>query len=293
MWSKTLFAFGICLASADEGITQDEAVSLLQTKAVATRRGNALETEFDFDFEADEIFETFEDEDDYADIDNYNVNRMIQQSLRSIEEHDETWAHGYKRCRDAPWGAHSKCKHVGGGRNFAADVRTCALRARQMGGDTFQFIAANARCWIKTCDSVNIRYGDEPTKRPWLIYSDFCGLPRVHRQVQSDCGQLYNNFLRFPPPTPVVCSKALTFQRMKNNNLNNYGPGQGSATMRFASVLPGIDLVIESDTNYRAKNSDLNGVWKGAYGRINMLNGSSTNLAFTFCRRERAHSCKG
>jgi hypothetical protein len=253
----------------------EDAVMLLQTRATFAKHASEKEEAAD-DLEADTEDDLWEELD-------------AEQTL--LEE--AQWAGGYKRCWGHPKGASSACKVVGGGRNFAATPRICAQEAQKIGADTFQFLANGAKCWLKKCNNINMKYTTEGRKRPWKIYSTFCGLERVHTEVQSDCGPgQFTNYLVFPKPSPDVCDRALSFKGMKSNNLNGFGPAQGAEAFRFANVLPGVDLVVKADDNYRPANSQKNGVYLRKYGRLNMASGTETMMNFRFVESEGQNAVK-
>jgi len=157
----------------------------------------------------------------------------------------DQWAGGYKRCWGSPKGAHSACKVIGGGKDFAASARLCAKAAKDIGADTFQFLKNGAKCWLKKCNNVNMKFSTEGRTRPWQIFSTYCGLTRVHTEIKTECGEgEFTNFLEFPPIAADTCEKALSFKGMKSNNLKGFGPAQGAEVIRFANVLPDIDLIV-------------------------------------------------
>ena len=249
----------------DQMELSEDAMMLLQTQARFT--ASAIEKE-----EAEEYLEVDAEEDSWEELD-------AEQALAEVEQ----WAGGYKRCYGAPRGAHSDCKVIGGGKGFAASARLCAKAAQSIGADSFQFLAAGAKCWLKKCNNINMKYSTEGRKRPWQIFSTYCGLERVHTEVQSDCGAgLFTNYLVFPRPPADVCNKALKFTGMKSNNLNGLGPATGAEAFRFSEVLPGVDLVVKADENYRPQNAKQNGVWKRKYGRLNMASGTESFFTFRF-----------
>jgi len=128
-----------------------------------------------------------------------------------------------------------------------------------------------------------MKFSTEGRKRPWQIFSTYCGLSRVHTEVKSDCGAgLFTNYLQFPRPAADVCDKALRFKGMKSNNLNGFGPAQGAEAFRFSNVLPDIDLVVKADGGYRPANPSKNGVYLKKYGRLNMASGTETSMTFRF-----------
>jgi hypothetical protein len=270
-------ACGFALTFANElvlGLDQvessDDAMMLLQTQAKITQHSSLLEKE-----EAEEYLEGDAEEDDWEELD-------AEQAIAETTQ----WAGGYKRCWGSPRGAHSKCKVIGGGTrdNGAATARECAQKAQEAGADTFQFLANGAKCWLKKCKNINMKYSTEGRTRPWQIFSTYCGLERIHTEVESqDCpGPLFTNYLVFPRPAPDVCDKALRFSGMKSNNLNGYGPAQGAEAFRFSNVLPNIDLVVKADEGYRPANSEKNGVYLRKYGRLNMASGTETKMTFRF-----------
>lgn len=240
---------------------------LLQTQARLTKHTSLLEKE-----EAEEYLEGDAEEDSWEALD-------AEQALLEGEQ----WAGGYKRCWGSPRGAHSACRTVGGGKGFAASARLCAKAAQSIGADSFQFLANGAKCWLKRCNNINMKYSTEGRTRPWQIFSTFCGLQRVHKEVPSDCGPgLFSNYLVFPRPPSDVCDKALAFTGMKSNNLNGFGPATGAEAFRFANVLPGVDLVVKADDNYRPAKPERNGVFRRKYGRLNILSGIETFMTFRF-----------
>jgi len=108
-------------------------------------------------------------------------------------------------------------------------------------------------------------------------------LQRIHKEVPSDCGAgIFSNYLVFPRPPADVCTKALAFNGMKSNNLNGFGPAKGAEAFRFSEVLPGIDLVVKADDNYRPENAAKNGVLLRKYGRLNMASGTESMMNFRF-----------
>lgn len=253
-----------------------EAISLLQTRAQINRHDvSAFDEEFAEDFEGDD---GQEEEGDDLDMDDSDQGDILLES-------NTTWA-GYKRCREAPKGSHSACKVIGGGKNFAASARLCALEAKKINADTFQFLANGAKCWLKSCKSINMKYSTEGRKRPWQIFSTYCGLTRVHEARNGDCGNEFTNYLQYPMPPKAACDKALKFQGMKNNNLNGWGPGGGAESFRYSEVLPGVDLIVKADGAYRPNKAELNGVWRRRYGRLNLASGISTDLLFRFVEAE-------
>lgn len=247
---------------------------LLQTQAKITKHSSLLERD-----EAEDYLDGESEEDDGSEED----------EEQAMVEADQ-WGGGFNRC-PSPDGAHSKCQHVGGGRNFAASARLCAIAAQNFPEpvDTFQFIRRGARCWLKRCGNVNIKYSTQGKARNWQIYSKFCGLQRVHTEVASTCpggpgeqGQFYTNYLVYPRPQPDVCGRALKFNHIKANNLNGFGPAQGAETFRFGNVLTGVDLVVKADERYQPGNPQMNGVFRNQFGRLNMLSGTETTLTFRF-----------
>jgi len=251
----------------DQMELSEDAMMLLQTQARFTQHASLLEKE-----EAEEYLQGDAEEDLWETVD-------AEQAL--VEE--EQWAGGYKRCFGSPKGAHSECKVVGGGKGFAASARLCAKAAQSIGADSFQFLAAGAKCWLKSCKNINMKYSTEGRTRPWQIFSTFCGLTRIHEEVQSDCGSgLFTNYLVFPRPPADVCSKALAFTGMKSNNLNGFGPASGAEAFRFSNVLEGVDLVVKADDGYRPGSVEKNGVFKRKYGRLNMLSGTESFFTFRF-----------
>jgi len=245
----------------------EDAMMLLQTQARFTQHASLLEKE-----EAEEYLQGDAEEDLWETVD-------AEQAL--VEE--EQWAGGYKRCFGSPRGAHSDCKVIGGGKGFAASPRLCAKAAQSIGADSFQFLAAGAKCWLKSCKNINMKYSTEGRTRPWQIFSTFCGLTRIHEEVQSDCGSgQFTNYLVFPRPPAEVCGKALAFTGMKSNNLNGFGPASGAEVFRFSSVLDGVDLVVSADDGYRPAKSENNGVFRRKYGRLNMLSGTESFFTFRF-----------
>lgn len=244
----------------------EDGMSLLQTQARLTKQLSLLESQEQEDNLVTSSLDDFSD---------------FEADSSELEETE--WAGGYKRCFGSPKGAHSECKVVGGGKGFAASARLCAQAARDIDADTFQFLANGAKCWLKRCSSINMKYSDEGRKRPWQIFSTFCGLTRVHTELPSQCvGPQFTNYLIFPRPTADVCEKALKFRGMKSNNLNGLGPATGAEAFRFAEVLPGVDLVVKADNNYQPANSKKNGVMRRKYGRLNMMSGTSTYMTFRF-----------
>lgn len=242
-------------------------MNLLQTQARLTKHHSLLEKE-----EAEEYLEGDAEEDLWEELD----------AEQALLEGDQ-WAGGYKRCWGSPKGAHSDCKVIGGGKGFAASARLCAQAAQTIGADSFQFLAKGAKCWLKKCNNINMKYSVEGRKRPWQIFSTFCGLQRIHKEVPSDCGAgIFSNYLVFPRPPADVCTKALAFNGMKSNNLNGFGPAKGAEAFRFSEVLPGIDLVVKADDNYRPENAAKNGVLLRKYGRLNMASGTESMMNFRF-----------
>lgn len=276
VWRCIVSAFTLAVANepvlgVDHLEVSEDAMNLLQTQARLTKHTSLIEREEEEEYLQNDIEEK-DDEDLYEELD-------AEQALLEGEQ----WAGGFKRCYGSPRGAHSDCRVIGGGKGFAASPRLCAKAAQEIGADTFQFLAAGAKCWLKKCNNINMKYSTEGRKRPWLIFSTFCGLTRVHTEVPSDCGPgLFTNYLVFPPPPPDVCDKALTFKGMKSNNLNGWGPAQGAEAFRFANVLPNVDLVVKADQNYRPKDASKNGVFMRKYGRLNMLSGTESVLTFRF-----------
>jgi len=248
----------------------EDGMSLLQTQARLTKPSSLLEAEEKEDNELDSSLDV--DSDFESDITAY----------------DETeWAGGYKRCFGSPRGAHSDCKVIGGGKGFAASARLCAQAAKAIGADSFQFLAAGAKCWLKKCASINMKYSVEGRKRPWQIFSTFCGLARIHTELPSDCvGPQFTNYLVFPKPLPDVCDKDLKFRGLKSNNLNGLGPATGAQVLRFAAVLPGVDLIVKADSGYQPGKASKNGIVLQKYGQINMLSGTKTFMSFRFVESE-------
>jgi len=269
---------GLALAIANEpalGVDHlelsEDAMNLLQTQARLTKHTSLIEKEEESEYLQSGIEEE-EDEDLYEELD-------AEQAILEGEQ----WAGGFKRCWGSPRGANSQCRVIGGGKGFAASARLCAKAAQAIGADTFQFLAAGAKCWLKKCNNINMKYSTEGRKRPWQIFSTFCGLTRIHTEVPSDCGPgLFTNYLQFPPPPADVCDKALAFKGMKSNNLNGLGPAGGAEVFRFSNVLPNVDLIVKADNNYRPKDSSKNGVYLRKYGRLNMLSGTETFMTFRF-----------
>ena len=274
-------AWKLCVASAfvgalgnevrlkiDQIEQSEDGMSLLQTQARMTKPLSLLETEEQEEYAFDSSLDMDADSDSESDIATYD---------------ESEWAGGYKRCFGSPRGAHSQCKVVGGGKGFAASARLCAQEARKIEADTFQFLANGAKCWLKRCNSINMKYSTEGRTRPWQIFSTFCGLTRIHTEVESDCiGPQFTNYLVFPKPTADACSKDLKFRGMKSNNMNGFGPAIGAQVFRFAQVLPGVDLVVKADEGYRPANAAKNGVYNRKYGRLNMMTGTSTFMTFRF-----------
>jgi hypothetical protein len=250
----------------DQVESSEDAMMLLQTQAKITKHTSLLEKE-----EAEDYMEDDAEEDEWEEVD-------AEQEMAEAAQ----WAGGYKRCWGSPRGAHSACKVVGGGKDFAASPRLCAKAAKDIGADTFQFLKKGAKCWLKKCKNINMQYNTEGRKRPWQIFSTFCGLERVHTEIESECGPgLFTNYLKFPAPPAETCAKALSFTGMKSNNLNGFGPGQGAEVFRFSNVLPDVDLIVKADESYRPANSDNNGVHK-KFGRLNMAAGTEASMIFIF-----------
>jgi len=276
VWRCFVSGFALALANdsilgADQAEPSEDAVMLLQTQAKFTKHLSLLEKE-----EAEDSLAEDAEEDLWEEVD-------AEQAMLEADQ----WAGGYKRCWGHPKGARSECKVVGGGKGFAATPQLCALKAKEIGADTFQFLAPGARCWLKKCNNINMKYTTEGRKRPWRIYSTFCGLERVHNEIPSDCGPgVFTNYLVFPKPPRDVCDKVLSFNGMKSNNLNGYGPATGAESFRFANVLPGVDLVVKADDGYRPANSKNNGVYLRKYGRLNMASGTETMMNFRFVESE-------
>jgi len=251
----------------DQMELSEDAMILLQTQARLTKHASTLEKE-----EAEEYLDDDAEEDLWDELD----------AEQALLEGDQ-WAGGFKRCWGSPRGAHSDCKVIGGGIGFAASARDCAKAAQSIGADTFQFLGNGAKCWLKKCNNINMKYSTEGRTRPWQIFSTFCGLERVHKDVPSDCGPgSFSNYLVFPRPPSDVCTKALAFNGMKSNNLNGFGPASGAEAFRFSEVLPGVDLVVKADEHYRPAKSDKNGVYLRKYGRLNMLSGTESMMNFRF-----------
>jgi len=270
---RIVFGFVLTLAANDFVVGLDEvelsedAMMLLQTQAKLTKYGSLVEKD-----EAEAQLEDDAGEDVWEELD----------AEHALVETDQ-WAGGYKRCWGSPKGAHSKCKVIGGGKGFAASARLCAKAAQAIGADTFQFLANGAKCWLKKCNNINMKYSTDGRKRPWQIFSTYCGLQRVHSELSSDCGPgLFTNYLVFPKPPADVCQKALRFKGMKSNNLNGFGPAQGAEAFRFANVLDGVDLVVKADESYRPAKAEKNGVYLRKYGRLNMKSGTETQMTFRF-----------
>jgi len=272
VWRCIASGFALTLANEqvlglDQAELSEDAMMLLQTQAKITKHATVLDKE-----EAEDYLEGDAEEDLWEELD----------AEQALLEGDQ-WAGGFKRCLGSPRGAHSQCKVVGGGKNFASSPRLCAKAAQAIGADTFQFLANGAKCWLKKCNNINMKYSTEGRTRPWQIFSTFCGLPRVHNEVASDCGPgQFTNYLVFPKPPADVCDSVLAFKGMKSNNLNGFGPATGAEAFRFANVLPGVDLVVKADKNYRPANADKNGVYLRKYGRLNMASGTETMMNFRF-----------
>lgn len=268
------FASGFVLALAHESVlgldqveSSEDAMMLLQTQAKITKHMSLIEKD-----EVEEYLEGDAEEDLWDELD-------AEQAILEGEQ----WAGGFKRCWGSPKGAHSACKVIGGGKGFAASARLCAKAAQAIGADTFQFLGNGAKCWLKKCNNINMKYSTEGRKRPWQIFSTYCGLERVHKEVESDCGPgFFTNYLVFPEPPVDVCTKGLAFNGMKANNLNGFGPATGAEAFRFSNVLPGVDLVVKADENYKPSNSARNGVYLRKYGRLNMASGTESLMTFRF-----------
>jgi hypothetical protein len=272
VWRCIVSGFALTLGNEqvlglDQAESSEDAMMLLQTQAKITKHASLLEKE-----EAEEYLEGDAEEDLWEELD----------AEQALLEGDQ-WAGGYKRCWGSPRGAHSACKVIGGGKGFASTPRLCAKAAQAIGADTFQFLANGAKCWLKKCNNINMKFSTEGRKRPWLIFSTFCGLQRIHIVVASDCGPgAFTNYLVFPKPPADVCDRALSFNGMKSNNLNGFGPASGAEAFRFANVMPGVDLVVKADEGYRPANSAKNGVALRKYGRLNMASGTESTMTFRF-----------
>jgi len=138
VWRCIVSGFVLALANdpvvgLDQMELSEDAMILLQTQARITKHSSLLEKE-----EAEEYLEGDADEDLWGDLD----------AEQALVEGDQ-WAGGFKRCWGSPRGAHSNCKVIGGGKGFAASARLCAKAAQSIGADSFQFLAAGAKCWLK------------------------------------------------------------------------------------------------------------------------------------------------
>lgn len=199
-------------------------------------------------------------------------------------EIEETWAGGYKRCTEQEPQTQSNCRHIGGGINFAAHPRFCAEQARVRGVDSFQFTkyGITTECWLKDCSSVDMQFIPHHGPAPMDVFSTSCGLERSHIEKMGDCLPAFTNDLKFKPPRRSACRHGLKFRSISTNNLRGFGPNAADeGHMRFTQVLPGVDLVVKADENYRTYRPQRNGV-HGKFGRINMAAGVKTMINFRF-----------
>jgi len=208
--------------------------------------------------------------------------RMHRQGM----EAEETWAGGYKRCTEQAPMTQSGCKHVAGGIDFAAHPRFCAEQARVRGIDSFQFskYGITTECWLKDCQSVDMQFIPHNGPAQMDVFSTSCGLERSHIEKEGDgyCAAAFTNNLIFPPPQRSACRNGLRFRSISNNNLRGFGPNpEDEGHMRFSLVLPGVDLVVKADENYRTSRPQRNGI-QGKFGQINVAAGVKTMLNFRF-----------
>merc|ERR1719329_657074 len=89
----------------------------------------------------------------------------------------------------------------------------------------------------------------------WKVYSRFCGLQLVKHNISGKCDEgAISSYLQYLPPPQHACATPLDFTKgMKNNNLGGKGPTKAlnaAKSMRFRSVLPGIDLQIRANKDY-------------------------------------------
>lgn len=211
---------------------------------------------------------------------------LLQKHVTKLHSDDfddtETQLFGFKRCYDVPKGMHSGCKIVGGGKNFAKTPRQCAEKAKKIGADTFTFLGKGGRCWLRKCRSTDLQLSDKP-KKPWGVFSVYCGLESVHKDVKGPCGLEKTTYLKYRPPPTHACEAPLNFANgMKGNNLNGLGPGSGAKSMRFREILPGVDLQVKATDSYRPANTKKNGRYKKWGGSVNLLSGTNTDFSFSF-----------
>jgi len=215
---------------------------------------------------------------------------LLQHQVRvnkqeTVENLEDTWAGGYMKCTEQKPHTQSACRTVGGGKNFAIHPRFCAEQARVRGIDSFQFLAKGDETWciLKQCDSVDMQW--QSSLENWKVFSQSCGLQRSRVKIQGSCREAFTGNLIFPKPSRSICRNCLKFKAISTNNLGGVGPNKlDEGHMRFLETLPGVDLVVKADENYKAHNPVRNGIHHGKFGRINMKSGSSTILNFQFVR---------
>jgi len=189
------------------------------------------------------------------------------------------------KCTEQPPLTQSGCRVTGGGRDFAIHPRLCAEQAKVARVDSFSFLSKgdDTFCLLKQCDSVDMMW--ESTDDDWQVFSTSCGLQRNRVVVEGTCRKAFTGNLMFPLPKRSICRNKLKFKTISNNNLRGQGPNRNDAGhMRITDTLPGVDLVIKADQNYRAFNSERNGIHLGKFGRINMLSGTQSMLNFQFVK---------
>lgn len=238
------------------------------------------------------------------------------------------WANGFNQCRDKPVkkalsGCRAGTKKYKIPVEYPADykklrgapkaalfkqlkteaVRACSLKAREDGSDTFDFLYSNMRmrggygasCTTKQCFTSNLKY--KVDKKAWDVFSLYCGLSTVKKNITGPCDEETTRYLKYLPPPTHACDAPLQFGKgMKNNNLGGKGPGSGGKSMRFRSILADkdgspIDLVVKADDAYLPAStkkgglgSKKNGRHKKWGGRVNLKSGTETHLTFQFVK---------
>lgn len=239
---------------------------------------------------------------------------------------EEDWANGFNQCRDKPLKrassgcrAHTKLHNIPikypegvdvnklrGGAKIAmfnqlktAAARDCSLKAKEVGSDTFDFLFSLARmkagstnnkigaiCRTKSCYTSNLRYKKD--KKAWDVFSIYCGLSTIKKNITGPCDEETTRYLKFLPPPVHACDAPLQFGKgMKNNNLGGKGPGGGGKSMRFRSILQNkdgspIDLVVKTMDEYLPANTTKNGRHRTWGGRVNLRSGTETRVKFQF-----------
>lgn len=244
-------------------------------------------------------------------------------SHTSLEDGDTEWAKGFNQCREKPiQKANSGCrantkkfdipveapqgvdpkKLKGRERNqmlkglTAKAVRECSLKAKEVGADTFDFLYGLTRmrgghhavCVTKSCFGSNLRYKTD--KKVWSVYSKYCGLQMIARNLTGPCGEETTHYLKYLPPPVHACDAPLNFGAgMKNNNLNGLGPGKGAKSMRYRKILTTeegepVDLVVKASDTYLPASTKKNGRYKMWGGSVNLKSGTETHFKFQFVK---------